>query len=387
MKAKNYIIHTFCLILGLLVSSLIHATEDKILKCDELAAHPSDPQKKGTGVAYNQINAQAAIAACQRDLKANPNNIRLIMNLSRAYNKLNRFDESFRLAQQAANLNYPFALHLLSIHYLLGEGVAKDTQQEIIYLRKAANLGVADSYKSLADKQLALSFDQINFEAVFDDIKQGQKLGLSMHDTLGNFYYSLNEKIKFSILNADSIESLNLVLLRVYRDNLLKAQHHYTKFLEINNNNSIKEKLKTVNFALENTSTEDNIKKKIALKKSLINKDNKTSGLQIDSDYGSFLALRYKAKRWDMLTPKGEFKGLKLQLNKAKAKLIDTFGEKAWQTASETWLTIKDYEDNWKIVIYAKSQADVRKYISELHQVIKANPKQDDIKILGVIEL
>lgn len=356
-----------------------------VLQCDELAAHPKDPSKKATGIGFNEINAHAAIAACQSDLANDPNNMRLVMNLGRAYNRLGQYKESFHYAKQSADGHYPFAIHLLSLHYFYGEGTEKNQQKEIEILQKAANLGIAASYKRLADIKLEAEPTLINYDQAYDDIKNALALGETLDETLGDFYYQLNEKIKFSILNAKSVSELNLVKLQIYRDNLITAKNHYNKYIALYQNDKISEKLKTVTYALENTATEDNIKIKIALKKSIVGQLKATNQLEFNYEFGSKLSIQSKAKKWGMLTDEDQFLGLPLTVNGSNAKIEDTYGEEAWRTAEETWQLIKPYEEHWNIVIYGKNQSDVRDYILALRQAMLDSKTHAWVYVVGVV--
>jgi TPR repeat protein len=73
-------------IAALLAAAGSASAEPVPAECDLLAGHPSDPDRVGAGVPSAQVRAwnEAAIAACRRDVAANPADARLRYNLGRA---------------------------------------------------------------------------------------------------------------------------------------------------------------------------------------------------------------------------------------------------------------------------------------------------------------
>ena len=50
-----------------------------VAECDRLAAHPNDPGKEGAGVAFEKIDAAAAIDVCTKALAANPDHVEEVL--------------------------------------------------------------------------------------------------------------------------------------------------------------------------------------------------------------------------------------------------------------------------------------------------------------------
>lgn len=119
-------------------------------ECDRLTANAHDPGLTAKPVAFDALDARAATAACRRDLARDPDNGRLMNNLGRARNKAKDYAASLRWTTKAAEAGYPYAHHVMALHYRYGEGVAKDRAQELAWLKKAREKGVPAASLSLA---------------------------------------------------------------------------------------------------------------------------------------------------------------------------------------------------------------------------------------------
>lgn len=78
------------------------ASAQTITACDRLAAHPEDPDRIVEGVPTSAVDQDAAIAACQADLKADPENARLTYQLARVYFYNGRTADAVATMEQAA---------------------------------------------------------------------------------------------------------------------------------------------------------------------------------------------------------------------------------------------------------------------------------------------
>ena len=56
-----------------------------ITDCDQLAAHPNDPQRKVDGIPLSEIDPNKAVPACETAVRQYPNDARLSYQLGRAY--------------------------------------------------------------------------------------------------------------------------------------------------------------------------------------------------------------------------------------------------------------------------------------------------------------
>ncbi|MEZ5564648.1 MAG: hypothetical protein R3F24_03665 [Gammaproteobacteria bacterium] len=82
---------------------------DSIGQCDRLASHPEDPDKVAPGVERKDMDINAAIAACNAEVKAHPDNARARYQLARAlfYGKQNQ--RAITEMRKAADGGYPQA--------------------------------------------------------------------------------------------------------------------------------------------------------------------------------------------------------------------------------------------------------------------------------------
>jgi hypothetical protein len=88
--------------------------------CDRLAGHPDDPLKVVPGLERRDMDLEAAIAACRRDVQADPGNPRLVYQLARSLTYAGRIDEGLPLIEQSAAAKYPQSLFVTGYLYLDG---------------------------------------------------------------------------------------------------------------------------------------------------------------------------------------------------------------------------------------------------------------------------
>ena len=126
-----------------------------VSECDRLAASDQDRARppEVSGVLWDKLDADAAIAACTKAVEENPRIARYLYNLGRAYQKLGTrpgLDESERSrALRSARLSYDdatkrgyvSALNDLAVLYENGDGVDANGAQAIELLKRAAQQG------------------------------------------------------------------------------------------------------------------------------------------------------------------------------------------------------------------------------------------------------
>ena len=128
-----------------------------VAECDRLAASELDrgrPQEV-PGVSLDQIDAPAAIAACQKAVADNPRVPRYLYNLGRALykagdepgldaaEKTRTLRSAFLTHEDAMRRGYVAALNDLAVLYELGDGVAADPQMAVDLLKRGAEQGHA----------------------------------------------------------------------------------------------------------------------------------------------------------------------------------------------------------------------------------------------------
>ncbi len=165
-----------------------HAQTPPVQDCDRLAAHPLDPRRAAPGVAWDDLDADKAIAACQAAVRAYPDELRFEYQLARAVDRAGEPDRAFPMYRflanedyaaaqlavglmyddgiggvaadaamaagwfkQAAERGHPEAQRLLGLMYVKGAGVERDLAQALIWLRMSAEQGYAAGELALAD--------------------------------------------------------------------------------------------------------------------------------------------------------------------------------------------------------------------------------------------
>jgi len=113
-----------------------------VTKCDELAAHPSDPEKVTEGIAEKSVDKEKAIEACLTAVQADPDNPRLNYQLARVFGYAGRHAESDPYRLQALKAGYPQSLFVLGYIRLEGwDGRAADPCYGGELIRRSAEVG------------------------------------------------------------------------------------------------------------------------------------------------------------------------------------------------------------------------------------------------------
>lgn len=121
--------------------------------CDRLAASPLDPQRTQGGVAFDQVDAVAAINACRRAVEADSDNARLQYQYGRSLTKGQNHPEAWAWNRKAADQGYAAAQYNLGVMYSEGAGIPQDHAEAAEWYRKAADQGFV-----LAQHQLGLMY-------------------------------------------------------------------------------------------------------------------------------------------------------------------------------------------------------------------------------------
>ena len=121
----------------------------EVNECDRLAGNPSDKSLNGVGVEFYKLNIDKAIAVCSESVKKNPDNIRNIYELGRAYHKKKEYEKAVEFYQKAADKGYTNAQYNLGVMYDNGWGVRQDYIKAVELYQKAADQGNADALSNL----------------------------------------------------------------------------------------------------------------------------------------------------------------------------------------------------------------------------------------------
>jgi TPR repeat protein len=141
--------------MGLILSVppvLAQEAKDKtVANCDQLASSPLDPAVPlGAGVRFEDVDADAAIAACASAVAANPDDAKLRFQLARSYDVAEQFDKAIAEYRAAADQGYMLALSSLGSLYEGGYGVDADPAEAARLYEQAAAAGVVVAIENLA---------------------------------------------------------------------------------------------------------------------------------------------------------------------------------------------------------------------------------------------
>jgi Sel1 repeat len=125
--------------------------------CDTYAASNLDPQKKGAGVTFDEVDPAKAIPACLDALSQYPNTPRFQFQLGRPYQRSGDDQQAVTWTRKAAEQGFALAERNLGVSYVKGRGVPKDAVQAVAWFRKAAEQGVG-----LAEVDLGISYEDGN---------------------------------------------------------------------------------------------------------------------------------------------------------------------------------------------------------------------------------
>jgi tetratricopeptide (TPR) repeat protein len=113
-----------------------------VTRCDELAAHPDDPEAVGPGIPEGSVDVEAAIAACGEAVAADPDNPRLNYQLARAYGYAGQHAEGVPYREQALKAGYPQSLFVVGYIRLTGwDGAPADVCYGGELIRRSAEAG------------------------------------------------------------------------------------------------------------------------------------------------------------------------------------------------------------------------------------------------------
>jgi len=117
--------------------------------CDDLAANPSDSNRLGEGVPFDNLKARAkeAVSNCEIAISQNPAQLRFKYQLARALHWTDR-KRAFDILQELVRQRYPAAFDNLGWLYLTEK---KDPSGAITLFKAGAQAGDADSMLSLAE--------------------------------------------------------------------------------------------------------------------------------------------------------------------------------------------------------------------------------------------
>lgn len=196
-------------------------------------------QRRGKPVAYANLDAERAVIACQAELKADPGNGRLMLNLARAYTKAEDHENSLKWTRAAMKARYPYAFHAMFLHYLYGMGVDKDAGRQSHYLELGVKNGVGASAAELAFRELdkaGRGMDRAKAERL---IKQAKEMGWDTTLALARLHHAVARQLlarRTPAVDPDArtetiVEALSAEELAAYRGDLAAARTLFARHL------------------------------------------------------------------------------------------------------------------------------------------------------------
>ncbi len=138
-----------------------------IASCDNLVAHPNDSSRLGAGVPDDQVAIGRAIDACERAVKIEPENPRLLFQLGRAYWLAKRDRAAFATFVKSAKQQYGAAEKYIGDAYLEGRGLSEGEEQSAktarVWYANAGRDGFSEANKAMKEAQV-LDFDSDVFQ-------------------------------------------------------------------------------------------------------------------------------------------------------------------------------------------------------------------------------
>jgi len=146
--SAGVLLATLVAALGLGAAALAQPTPAAV--CDQLAAHPLDPQRTAPGVLIEQMDHARAAAACEAAVALEPANARLWFEWARALDAGGLDSQAFERYRRAAELGSVAAMANFGLMLLDGRGVdTADLPGAVEWIRRAAERGYSPAQVSL----------------------------------------------------------------------------------------------------------------------------------------------------------------------------------------------------------------------------------------------
>ncbi|MBI4923854.1 MAG: SEL1-like repeat protein [Devosia nanyangense] len=131
-------------------SSRIPVTETEIA-CEDAAGSQYEPGGVGHGLEFEAIDAEAAIAACQAALEANPGSVGDKVWLARAFLKADRVADAVPLLEEGVGAGNVLAQALYADLLVTGTGLGADPARALELYQSAADRNFAPAQFTLGD--------------------------------------------------------------------------------------------------------------------------------------------------------------------------------------------------------------------------------------------
>lgn len=154
--------------------ALVNSAFADITECDELAAHPSDPDKVVAGVSSSKVVTHIAIPACRTAVALEPEEARLHYQLGRAlvyWAGANDVDieEGARHVRRAAEMGHEQSEFVLGLLLRRQKGKQCEVEQ---WTRRAANQGLKSARITYVDEALSGFYENCRGVAEVDALAE-----------------------------------------------------------------------------------------------------------------------------------------------------------------------------------------------------------------------
>lgn len=157
--------------------------------CDLAAGHPSDPERVGPSVDYANLDTAFAVPACEKAVKAHPDNMRFKTLLARAFDKAGRGEEAAELNEAAMKAGYLGAYHNMGNLYRKGLGVEKNLEKAFELYMYAAERGHPEDQSNVGYMYMMGNGVEKNYKAARRWLEKAAAQNYATaHDKLGLLY-------------------------------------------------------------------------------------------------------------------------------------------------------------------------------------------------------
>lgn len=116
------------------------------LQCDQLADEPSDAQRVGDGVVFEEMRVDQALPVCEAAAARQPARARYQYLYGRVLDAAKRYPEAVAQYTAADRAGYGYASFALAGFYQDGTSVPKNLEETLRLFFRAGNAGIADAF-------------------------------------------------------------------------------------------------------------------------------------------------------------------------------------------------------------------------------------------------
>ncbi len=142
----------------------------EVTECDRLASHGLDPGHVAPAVTRDGMDKEAAIAACEKAVRADPDNPRLNYQLGRAYGYSGRGEEAMPYRIKALEQEYPQSLFVIGYLHLIGVTIEQNTCRALELWQRGAHYRRLAALVALPRHYMRGDFEACGVKIPADDL-------------------------------------------------------------------------------------------------------------------------------------------------------------------------------------------------------------------------